>query len=443
MAVAEITHTYIPRGILKTAYECRDPEVLVSGPAGTGKSRALLERVLRICLHNDGVRALLVRKTLVSLTSTGLVTWREHVAREAIEAGLCQYYGGSRVEPAAYRFHNGSTVAIGGMDKAEKIMSSEYDIVFVQEATDLEESDWEAITTRLRNRKISFQQVIADCNPSYPTHWLYQRTIKGQTTVFESRHEDNPTLFNEDGSMTASGADYMAKLDSLTGVRHARLRRGLWVAAEGLVYEDEYDPSIHLINSFTVPRHWKRYWSIDFGYTNPFVCQFWAEDPDGRLYLYREIYRSKRIVADHVQTIKRYVQDERGNWTEPVPQRVIADHDAEDRATFEREMGLGTQPARKTVSDGIQAVQTRLKRAGDGKARIFLMRDALVDRDQELADAKRPTSSIEEIGGYIWDIKPGKAPKEEPLKIDDHGMDAMRYMVAELDLVGGYRMRWL
>jgi predicted transcriptional regulator len=40
---------------------------------------------------------------------------------------------------------------------------------------------------------------------------------------------------------------------------------------------------------------------VDFGYTNPFVMQWWAEDPDGRLYLYREIYRTRRLVEDHAK----------------------------------------------------------------------------------------------------------------------------------------------
>jgi len=436
-----LRHEYRPYGAARDLFHCREPEVLLSGPAGTGKSRACLEKLHMMMLMNPGARALMVRKTLVSLTSTGLVTYREHVAKEALATGEVEWFGGSTQEPAAYRYRNGSTVVVGGMDKATKIMSSEYDVIYVQEATELTENDWEALTTRLRNGRVSFQQLIADCNPDMPTHWLKKRADSGLTLMMESRHEDNPVLYS-DGQLTPVGADYIGKLDRLTGVRYLRLRRGVWAAAEGLVYED-FDPSVHLIDSFKIPKDWTRYWSIDFGYTNPFVCQWWAEDPDGRLYLYRELYRTQRLVSDHAKDILYQVTRRDGTWREPRPRAIICDHDAEGRATLERELGMGTTPATKTVTDGIQAVQRRLMPASDGRPRLFLMRDARVHRDETLAEAGKPTSTVEEIVGYVWDNQPGKPPKETPVKEDDHGMDALRYAVAKIDLVGTTRVRWL
>ena len=175
--------------------------------------------------------------------------------------------------------------------------------------------------------------------------------------MLESRHEDNPLLFGEDGEVTPEGVAYISKLDALTGVRYDRLRRGIWSAAEGLIYEN-YDPAHNLIDRFDVPADWVRWWSVDFGYTNPFVLQCWAEDPDGRLYLYREIYRTRRLVEDHARDVLREVQACleccRSNgpshdcftclkcytdWTEPRPRAIVCDHDAEDRATLERQIG--------------------------------------------------------------------------------------------------------
>jgi phage terminase large subunit len=423
-------------------FDCRAPEVLLSGPAGTGKSRACLEKLHLMALINPGLRGLIVRKTAVSLGSTGLVTFREHVAKESIAAGDVVWYGGSPQEAAAYRYTNGSTLVVGGMDKATKIMSSEYDIVYVQEAIELTEDDWEAITTRLRNGKVSFQQLMGDTNPSVPTHWLKARADRGDTVLLDCRHEDNPVLFDEDGTLTHIGIDYIGKLDKLTGVRHARLRRGLWVAAEGLIY-DEYDPAVHLLDRFDIPDEWPRWWSVDFGYTNPQVIQWWAEDPDGRLYLYREIYRTRRTVDQHAQDALAQVTDSQGEWTEPRPRAIVCDHDAEGRAVLERELGMSTIAAKKTVTPGIQAFQARLRPAGDGKPRVFILRDSIVERDQDLLDAKKPTCTAEEIVGYVWDSTPGKPPKEVPVKENDHGMDAGRYLVAERDLGTRPRIRWM
>jgi PBSX family phage terminase large subunit len=437
-----LTHRYTPRGTARDLFACRDPEVLVSGPAGTGKSRGCLEKLHMMALLNPGLRGLIVRKTLASLGSTALVTWRTHVVAEALATGVVAFYGGSPQEAASYRYTNGSVITVGGMDRSTRIMSSEYDIVYVQEATELTEDDWEAITTRLRNGKVSFQQLLADCNPDAPHHWLNVRCEAGKTLMFESRHEDNPLLFDDDGNLTEIGTAYIGKLDNLTGVRYQRLRRGLWVAAEGLIYE-EWDPVRHLVDPFPIPAAWTRYWSVDFGFTNPLVLQCWAEDPDGRLFLYRELYRTKRLVEDHARDILKLVRDVKQTWREPRPRAIICDHDAEDRATLERHLGMSTVPAQKTVSDGIQAVATRLRIDGTGRPRIGVFRDAVVARDHELVDQRKPACTAEEIVGYVWDTGAGKKIKETPLKENDHGCDALRYMVAHLDLGARPRVRFM
>jgi PBSX family phage terminase large subunit len=443
MTPTATVRTYRPRGSARELFACKAPEVLLSGPAGTGKSRACLEKLHHMCLMNPGMRALIVRKASSTLTSTALATYRQHVAAESMAVGDVEYYGGSAQEPAQYRYTgNGAAIVIGGMDRATKIMSSEYDIVYVQEAIELTENDWEALTTRLRNNVVSFQQIIADTNPSAPTHWLKARCDRGATQLIECQHADNPTLFDDGGAPTVDGAAYLSKLDQLTGVRHARLRRGLWVAAEGIVYDD-LNPAVHFIEAFTPPPAWPRYWSIDFGYTNPFVCQWWAEDPDGRAYLYREVYMSGRIVEDHARTIMSIVRPDGHTWIEPRPVAVICDHDAEGRETFRKHTGIPTRSARKTVGTGIQAVQSRLKPAGDSRPRLFLMRGVVVERDPLLVDAKKPTCTVEEMPAYIWDIGAGKTPKEAPRKEDDHGMDALRYFVAERDLGSRANVRWM
>jgi len=297
-----LTHSYTPRGTARTVIECRDPEVLIVGPAGTGKSLACLEKLHLAALMNPGMRGLMVRKTAASLTTSAVVTWKRDVIPEAQQAGLVSFYGGSAQEPAQYRYANGAVVVLGGMDKSSKIMSTEYDLIFVQEATELTEDDWEALTTRLRSNVLTFQQLLADCNPSHETHWLKGRCDRGQTTMLFSRHEDNPLLFDEDGNVTVFGAQYIDKLDALTGVRHRRLRKGEWSSAEGVVYED-FDSAVHLVNSFPIPEDWPRWWSVDFGFTAPMVVQCYAEDPDGRLYLYREWYHTGRTVPEFCDDI--------------------------------------------------------------------------------------------------------------------------------------------
>lgn len=421
-------------GTAKGVFASQEDEVLYCGPAGTGKSYACILKVHLFALKYPGVRIMMIRKTLTSLTNTGVVTYKEQIAKDMLETGDITYFGGSAQESAAFMYPNGSKVLLGGMDNSMKIMSAEYDLVYIQEATELTEDDWEKVTTRLRNGKSKLQQLLADCNPQMPTHWLKQRCDKGMTKLINSRHEDNPTLFDQEtGELTEVGTNYIGKLDRLTGVRYLRLRKGIWAAADGLVY-DEFDPAIHVLPAdFPIPAHWRRWWSVDFGYNNPFVLQMWAEDEDGRLYLYKEIYWTRRIVSEHARFVINYCKSkDTGMWKEPRPRAIVADHDAEGRETFKKQSGLATAAAQKDVLTGVQETQERFVVQGDGKPRIYFLEGAVIERDPALDEAGKPCSTLEEIVGYVWEKNSekvqGKPEKENPVKEDDHGMDAMRYM---------------
>ena len=416
---------YRPRGTALALQSDRTSEILVSGPAGTGKSRACLEKIHRLMQAYPSARALIVRQTRESMNESILDTFERYVL------GLGHPLIGDATRPSrhAYRYPNGSEVIVGGMkqasrDVSEKIMSSQYDLVYVCQAEELPLDKWEQLTTRLRNNALPFQQIIACANPSTPTHWLKRRCDAGVSELLESRHEDNPRLW-DGADWTPEGARYIAVLDKLTGPRRERLRFGRWVQAEGVVYEG-WDAAVHLIDPLPIPAEWRRIRSIDFGYANPFVCQWWAMDGDGRAYLYRQIYMTGRIVEDHARQIKALSADERIETT-------VADHDAEDRATLERH-GISTIPARKEIRPGLDAVAARLRKAGDGQLRLFVMRDSLVEADPRLVEVKKPLTTEQEFDSYMWPkAADGRAMKEIPVDDNNHGMDALRYAVMYLD----------
>lgn len=428
-----------PRGAAREALKRQDRIVTLSGAAGTGKSVPALMKIHLACLSVPRVRCLVVRKTLTSLTASTLVSFREKVAAEAIAAGLVRFYGGSPQEPASYRYSNGSVLVMGGCDKATAFLSTDYDLAFADEAIELTVDDIEIINTRLRNGRLPYQQFLMATNPGPPTHMLKQMERDGRLVMLYSKHEDNPLLWDGAG-WTERGRTYLARLDGLTGARYQRLRWGRWVSSEGIVY-DGWDPSVHVVDRFEPPADWTRWHVIDFGFTNPFVWQDWAQDSDGRLFLVQEVYRTRRLVEDHARHVLSLCAPG-GTWVVPRPRAIVCDHDAEDRATWERHFGMSTVPAVKGVADGIQAVAARLKPAGDGRPRLFLMRDALVGRDESLVEAGKPTCTAEEMDGYIWEpAAPGKPEKERPLKQNDHGVDCARYLCAEVDLGARPRVR--
>lgn len=457
-----------PRGAAKQLWTTRDSVVIMCGPTGTGKTLAALWKLHFVALQRPKSKGLIVRQTHASLTGTTLVSFDEEVIAEALLNGTVKWFGGSARKPPAYIYSNGSTITIGGLDKPVKWMGGQYDRVVVDEATEISTTALEALITRMRAKANTFKQIILCCNPDHPKHWLYTRAQEGKLPMLHSRHQDNPRYFDrtveKDGTerfeMTAEGRDYIeGKLGLLTGVRRLRYLLGQWASAEGVVF-DEFDAAVHLIDD--MPKGWEswtRWWTVDFGYGNPFVWQCWAQDGDGRLYLYREIYMSKRLVEDHARQILGIVAPggtknsdgilRAGTWIEPKPQAIICDHDAEDRATLERHLGMTTRAAKKAPKAGqrdlvgLQATQARYKVQPDGKPRIFFLRGCTVELDRELKDAGKPTSTVDELSCYVWppDVKPEQ--REHPVKENDHGADATRYLCAELDKGQTKWMRWV
>ena len=357
-------------------------------------------------------------------------------------------YGGE--EPKHFTYPNGSILYVEGLDKADKLLSGEFDIILGNQVEEFSLDDWEKLTTRATGRagNAPYSQVVGDCNPSTQNHWILKRK---SVKLLPSFHKDNPRLYDVLGALTEAGAKALGILANLTGVRFLRLFKGVWASAEGAVYA-EYDANLHLIDHFDPPIDWIRICVIDFGFRNPFVAQWWCIDPLGRMYRYREIYMTNVLVEDHAKHIHRlekwYYFDDEGNPRTDAQGRVlvnpnrepiyayIADHDAEDRATLSKH-GIETIPAYKAVKLGIEAVQLRLRKATDGLPRLMLMRDSLVAVDTTLAENHKPTCTEEEIESYVWAKNPdGSASKEHPIKIDDHGMDTKRYAVAFVDGIG-------
>lgn len=436
---------YRPYGAALQAWFCRDPEVLLEGPKDTGKSRSLLELGHYLMKRYAGARGLLLRKTRTALTQSVLVTFEEKVLseRDRVDLRVDQVGRQNRTE---YVYPNGSRLVVGGLDNPLASQSSEYDMIIGFEWIEATEHEHEMMSGLLRNGVMPFQLFFVDTNPGDPNHWLNLRANKGKITRFLARHSDNP-------SITPARLE---RLNRLTGVRRKRLKDGLWVAAEGMIYEG-WDPAVHIVPRFTPPQGWRRWWVVDFGFTHPFVWQEWVEDGDGRLYLYREIYYTRRAVAEHA---KRMLIATEGD---PAPADIVCDHDASDRATLERSLAEGvwvtgpvgegeecapaasgarhlqlfkrTIAAHKAVRPGIEAVQGRMTVADDGQPRLMIMAGCLALRDPSLDDIEsgkppRPASTAEEIPTYVWD-----EGKDRPVKENDHGCDAVRYIVARVDRI--------
>ena len=257
--------------------------LLLTGSAGGGKSRLAGEKIHAGMLKYPGATGLMLRKAR-EYTGKSIVPFMERtvIGRDPRVALI--------KSESLFRYNNGSMLFWGGMrddDQREALRSigqdGSLDFVWIEEANAFSRQDIDELLARMRGKAAGWVQIILTTNPDIPTHWIYQDLIgKGGAAVYYSGAKDNP--YNP--------PMYLEILQKLTGVLFKRLVLGQWIQAEGAVY-DEYDPAVHLLDWFKIPDDWRRFRAIDFGYTNPFVCHWYALDPDDRMYLYREIYMSR------------------------------------------------------------------------------------------------------------------------------------------------------
>lgn len=405
------THTYLPVGGCKDLYYAQDTEVLISGPAGTGKSRACLEKLHDTLTEYPRARGLIVRKTRTSLTNSALVTYEDKVLdnNPAIIGNV------HRLNRSIYSYPNGSELVVGGLDKPSRVMSTEYDVIYIQEAIELDDADWEALTTRNRNFVTPVQQVIADTNPDHPHHWLKKRCESGTVRYIESHHEDNPTLYFN-GVWSDEGLAYLAKLDGLTSVRKERLRYGRWVQAEGVIY-DNFDIRFNVSEDAEYNPAWSVTLGADDGYVHgdgpgyasyhPRVFLLAQETPIGGMNIFYEMYRTLTLEENQIKELNEL----------PYPQAEATYVDSSARQLKDRlgNSGYAIAGATHHVSEGIKNVRRLI--GNEGGVHLLKIHPRCVNL-------------IREMSSYVYDKGATVAVVGEPkpLKVDDHGPDAIRYM---------------
>lgn len=391
--------------------------VLLDGTAGGGKTKVALEKAHLYAMTYPESSILFVRKEYATIHSTMLSQFLNSVVKGD---GRVRYKKNER----QIAYSNGSVIFLAGMlgekesDRIKGIgLQGGLDFIVVDEYSHFTREDHHQLSARLRSRAGGYPQLLACTNPASRTHWIYQDLIATNAAHrYWSSYKEN----------THNPHTYHQVLDGLSGVMRERLRDGQWVSAEGAVYP-EFSRETHVIRPFYIPPHWRRIRSIDFGYNMPFVCQWWAICPDGVMYMYREIYQTKLLVEDAARKICELSKGENIECT-------IRDHDSEDAATLHRH-GVPNTPAAKfkTKAPAIQSIKQRLSVGGNQKARIYFFEGALISPDASLLREKKLYSTIQEMDVYAYEPTKNDISKEEPIKKDDHGMDAMRYAVTYID----------
>ena len=246
-----------------------------------------------------------------------------------------------------------------------------------------------------------------NCNPDNPSHWFKKNWIdKAQLKKLLYLH------FTMDDNLSLS-EDIKERYKSLyVGVFFKRFILGLWVVAEGAIY-DMFSEEENLYDK--LPQDLAKYpdfvVAIDYGTTNPLAALL-CIDNDTNLFIEHEYYFNSRVEG-YQKTDEQYLID-LDKWLinkfgyNPYPQ-LIVDPSAASFIVAARNKGYRVKEADNDVLDGIREVATLMAR-------------------RTLKINKSCKNLIREILGYVWDDN-SKVEKEKPLKMNDHAVDAMRYWI--------------
>lgn len=261
----------------------------------------------------------------------------------------------------------------------------------------------ESMFAELLNRlSVGGAKLFGTTNPDGPFHWLKVKYLDKPGLNLRAWHfglEDNLNLDPE----------YVANLkQEHVGVFHDRMIKGLWVLAEGVIY-DNFDLKKHGFDDGDAPATFDRYEiAIDYGTQNAFVALLIGIKGE-QAWVLREYYYSGREELKQ-KTDAEYSADLR-EWLDGIrPRKVIIDPSAASMiAQLKRDGFAGITEAANDVVPGIRTTAGRLE---SGKLRIH---------------RTNCPNLVREFGVYAWDPKAAKKGEDKPLKKHDHAMDALRY----------------
>lgn len=276
--------------------EVKQKYVCYGGSRGGGKSWSIRtkSKLLGFNPKYPGIRMLILRRTYKELMHNHIIPLCSELN------GICTYNKTDHI----LKFPDGSIIVFGYLQydsDIDQYQGQEYDIIFVDEATQISEISFLKLKACLRGANRYPKRMYLTCNPGGKGHaWVkrlfvdrkYKDGEREEEYVFiKAQAYDNKVLLEMQ-------PDYIEQLQALPDKLRKAWLDGDWDIFEGQFFEEFVDSPehyhdriyTHVIEPFEIPRHWKIYRSFDFGYAKPFSVGWWAVDEEGILYRILELY---------------------------------------------------------------------------------------------------------------------------------------------------------
>lgn len=283
----------------------RTKHIGFGGARGGGKSWAVRAKAKLLAAKYPGIRILIVRRTYPELINNHINILRTELL------GAARYNDKDKV----LKFVNGSTINFqycDGDKDLDRMQGVEYDIIFLDEATQLSEYQMKTITACCRGANNFPKRIYYTANPGGQGH-QYIKRIFIDRKYQEGEDPDDYTfiqsLVTDNKALMDAQPDYIKQLEALPPKLREAWLYGKWDVYEGQFFEEFSDlPEhyqdrmwTHVIEPFEVPESWKIYRSFDWGYAKPFSCGWWAIDHDGVAYRILELYGCTQMPNEGVK----------------------------------------------------------------------------------------------------------------------------------------------
>jgi len=342
--------------------------IINEGGSRSSKTYSLCQLLMVYCLQNPNKVVSIIRKTFPALRATAMRDFLEVLK----EAGIYEKTSHNMSEHI-YTFPNGSIVEFFSVDDEQKIRGRKRHVAWCNEANELFLDDFTQLNMRTE------QKLIFDYNPSDSNSWLYELP-KDESILIKSTYRDNPFLPDT----------IKRQIEDLKRTDEALYQ----IYALG---EHAISKSNIYSNWAFLPHRPARFtqfvYGLDFGYNHPTALMrvYWHEKD---IFIEPVIYESYLTTSN---LIDRMASLDVEKETE-----IIADYARPEIIAEMNNAGYNVRNANKVVKKGIDNIKT---------FGVFAMADKHLEKEYQ---------------NYKWK-KIGDQITDEPVKLFDDAMDAVRY----------------
>jgi phage terminase large subunit len=387
VAVDEDQVTVEYTNVFEKNMECKTKLVSNRGGSRSSKSYSLAQMFLSRFFTCKGRQILVVRKTLPALRISTYLLFSGLIDKYGLRPYIKEEKQGMNL------WHNGSLIHFGGIDDPEKIKSTEWNDIWMEEANEFSYEDFVQLNLRLSAPLFNFpgmrNQLFMSFNPMDENCWIKKRVYDSQVrskdlTDIHSSYLDNPYLDD----------DY---IESIKALEHEDrnyyniFALGHWGRLEHIIYKN-WDTVPHMIDGDV------ELYGIDFGFNAPSVIMKIAVTGWDAV-VQEKIYQTGLTNEDLIERLDDIVpRVKRQNYP------IYCDSAEPQRIEEIKRAGFKVKGADKSVTAGIDTVK---------RFKIHIVEDS--------------ANTLKEVRGYSYKVGKDEIALDKPIEFNNHAMDAMRY----------------